>query len=93
MTCATGTSRSVPAATTRVRRSRSVMIPSVSPASTTTHVAPMSDITRAASRIVVSGVHNTSGRRISSVTGRCAGLTAGSAPSSSPSVSSSERVT
>ena len=56
MTCETGASGSMPAATTRVRRSRSVMIPSVaSPASTTTHVAPRSAITRAASRIEVSG--------------------------------------
>ena len=93
MTSETGRSRSVPAATTRERRSRSVMIPSVSPASTTTHVAPRSDITRAASRIEVSGEQSTSGRRISSVTGRCAGLTDGSSRSSSPSVSSSERVT
>ena len=58
----TGAPVSTPAATTRERRSRSVMIPSVpSPRSTTTEVAPASAIRRAASRIDVSGEQITSG--------------------------------
>ena len=69
------------------------MIPSVpSPRSTTTEVAAASLISRAASRIGVSGEQITSGGRISSATGRSAGLGAGSA-GAPPGASSSERVT
>ncbi len=70
------------------------MIPSPSsPRSTTTDVARSSAMSCAASRIVVSGEHSTSGARISSATGRCAGFTAGSPRSSPVNASSSERVT
>ena len=85
ITCAIGPPRSAPAATTRVRRSRSVMIPSVpSPTSTTTrrraavghHAAPP----RGSS---CRGAHSTSGRRISSVD-RPLRRVDGAAPSRSP---------
>ena len=63
-------------------------------ASTTTHVAPsVGHQLRAASRIVVSGEHSTSGARMSSATGRWAGLTSAPRRSAARSDSSSERVT
>ena len=83
MAAATGSSGDMPSAITRVRRSRSVRIPSpIPPPSTTTHVAPAAVIRCAASRIVVSGAQTTSGRRTSAcdgLVGRVGRLLAGRA--------------
>ena len=73
ITVLTGSSTDTPAATTRERRSRSVTIPSEPRSATTTEVAPASFISRAASRIVVSGSTTTGSARISESTGWCAG--------------------
>ena len=70
ITSDSGVFGSAPAATTRVRMSRSVTIPRRSPSSTTTQVAPASAMRRAASRTLVSGGHTSAGARISSPTGR-----------------------
>ena len=55
ITSHSGVSGPAPAATTRVRMSRSVTIPRPSPRSTTTQVTPASAIPRAASCTLVSG--------------------------------------
>ena len=68
-----------PAATTRVRMSRSVTIPSRSPRSTTTQVAPASAMRRAASWTLISGGQTSAGALISSPTGRPAAESGGSA--------------
>jgi hypothetical protein len=91
ITAATGSSADRPAATTRERKSRSVRIPSSSPASTTTHVTPAAVMRCAASRIVASGAQTTSGRRTSFSTGWSAGSVAGSRAGASRPRASSDR--
>ena len=93
MTSATGAPRSAPAATTRVRRSRSVMIPSVVAASTTTHVAPClgHPLRRLADRRVRRAQHERRAHELA--TARWAGFGGGSAPPCCSENSSSERVT
>ena len=65
----TGVSGERPTARTRERRSRSVRMPSDEPRSTTTAVAPRALISRAASRIEVSGGQITAGERSRAPTG------------------------
>ena len=70
ITSDSGVSGPAPAATTRVRMSRSVTIPRPSFSSTTTQVAPASAIWRAASCTLVAGGQTSAGALISSPTGR-----------------------
>ena len=62
MTRASGVSGPAPAATTRVRRSRSVTMPISSPRSTSTHAAPSRAMSRAASRTPSVGAQISGGR-------------------------------
>ena len=96
MTADTGVSTLRPAATTRVRRSRSVRMPKPSgPRSMTTAVPGPAFISVAASRIVVSGRHTAGSPRIRLPTGWSAVLTDGSRASMCSSVGSwsSDRAT
>jgi len=94
----TGASLERPAATTRIRRSRSVRIPSdPSPSSTTIDVAGAAVIIWAAAAIDVSGRQTKGAPRISALTGWWAWSTVGSGAAAGPAASahgsSSERVT
>ena len=71
MTAETGPSGLRSAATTRERKSRSVTMPSRSPARTSTALAPAAVIRWAAARIGSLAGHTTGGVRISAATGRC----------------------
>jgi hypothetical protein len=85
MTAESGASAPAPSASTRVRMSRSVTIPSRPPSSTTTHVAPASTIRRAASATRASGAHTTAGARTSSPARRS--IAAGGGSRSAPACS------
>jgi hypothetical protein len=77
MIAARGASGLALAAMTRERRSRSVTMPSVSPACTRTALTPSAVIRFAASRIGSSAEHSSGGVRISVATRRCTGSTGG----------------
>jgi hypothetical protein len=85
ITSASGVSAPAPSATTRVRMSWSVTIPSGPPRSTSTQVAPSRTIRAAASRTGVPGSQTIGGARISSATGRPAACWGG--PGSGPASS------
>ena len=83
ITALTGASTGTSPVATRERRSRSVTIPSAPSGSvTTTAVVPASPISRAASRIAVSGSQTTGARRTSVPTGRAVGPAPPAVPSS-----------
>ena len=97
MTLATGALRGRPAATIRVRMSRSVTIPISNPspelASTIAEVAPASVIRRATSRIDSIGLQVTVAERINPATGWCPGSCTPTISSRARARSSSGRAT